>query len=130
MVGANQTLSPFVATGNGAAFSPDGRFVAFTSPESGRAEVSVTTFPERRQTWPITTEGGYVVSWSIDGKELLVATLTGHIVAYPVTAGDTFSAGAPGYRAERRLRREIRARYAGSLAPLDSGAQGPRQGSG
>ena len=90
-----RTLSPFVATGNDATFSPDGRFVAFTSPESGRAEVYVTTFPERRQTWPITTEGGYVVSWSADGKELLVATLTGHIVAYPVTAGDTFSAGAP-----------------------------------
>ena len=90
-----RTLSPFVAIGNDAAFSPDGRFVAFTSPESGRAEVSVTTFPERRQTWPITNEGGYVVSWSIDGKELLVATLTGHIVAYPVTTGGTFSAGAP-----------------------------------
>jgi eukaryotic-like serine/threonine-protein kinase len=90
-----KTLSPFVATGNDAAFSPDGRFVAFTSPESGRAEVYVTMFPERRQTWPITTEGGYVVSWSADGKELLVATLTGHIVGYPVTAGDTFSAGAP-----------------------------------
>ena len=90
-----RTLSPFVATGNDAAFSPDGRFVMFNSPESGRAEVYVTTFPERRQTWPITTEGGHVVSWSADGKELLVATLTGHIVAYPVTVGDTFSAGAP-----------------------------------
>ena len=89
------TLSPFVASGNDAAFSPDGRFVVFTSAESGRAEVYVTTFPERRQTWPLTTEGGYVMSWSADGKELLVATMTGHIAAYPITGGDTFSAGAP-----------------------------------
>ena len=53
-----RTLSPFVASGSDAAFSPDARFVAFTSPENGRDEVYVTTFPERRQTWPITTEGG------------------------------------------------------------------------
>jgi hypothetical protein len=37
-----------------------------------------------------------VLSWRADGKELLVATLTGHIVAYPVTTtGDGFSAGTP-----------------------------------
>jgi hypothetical protein len=35
------------------------------------------------------------MSWSADGKELLVATMTGHIAAYPITGGDTFSTGAP-----------------------------------
>src|SRR4029078_3918533 len=51
------TLSPFAKRAEGgAAFSPDTRFVAFTSAESGRAEASVTTFPDRRQTWPLTTD--------------------------------------------------------------------------
>jgi len=70
--------------------------VAFTSYETGRHEVFVTTFPKRQQTWPLTTDGGNVLSWSKDGKEILVATLAGHIVAYPVIAhGGAFSAGTP-----------------------------------
>jgi Tol biopolymer transport system component len=91
------TLRPYLnAIGNNAVFSPDTRFVAFTSPETGRAEVLVTTFPERTQTWSLTTDGGSVLSWSADGSEILVATLSGHVVAYPVnTKGGTFSAGAP-----------------------------------
>ena len=90
------TVSPFVAVADRGRFSPDGRFVAFNSLETGEAEVFVTTFPERRQTWPVTTNGGRVISWSANGKELLVATLTGHIVAYPVSTTDgTFTAGAP-----------------------------------
>jgi len=89
-------LSPFIKMSTGGVFSPDTRFVAFSSTESGREEVSVTTFPERRQTWPLTTDGGNILSWSADGREILVATLSGHIAAYPVdTRGDTFSAGAP-----------------------------------
>jgi eukaryotic-like serine/threonine-protein kinase len=92
------TLSPFIKESDvhEAVFSPDTRFVAFSSAETSRTEVYVTTFPERRQTWPVTTDGGRVISWSADGKELLVATLNGHIEAYPVdTSGGSFSAGAP-----------------------------------
>ena len=79
----------------GAAVSPRDDFVAFTSQESGRPEVYVTTFPERRQTWPITTEGGRVLSWRNDGREILVATLSGHIAAYPVSTDGGFSYGQP-----------------------------------
>jgi Tol biopolymer transport system component len=90
------TLSPYIKMSSGGQFSPDARFVAFSSTESGRAEVSVTTFPERRQTWPLTTDGGRILSWSADGREILVATLSGHIVAYPVdTRGGAFAAGVP-----------------------------------
>jgi Tol biopolymer transport system component len=90
------TLSPFVDSSNDGVFSPDTQFVAFTSSDTGRDEVSVTTFPARRQTWSLTTDGGNVLSWSADGREILVGTLSGHIVAYPVTTGGgSFSAGAP-----------------------------------
>jgi Tol biopolymer transport system component len=91
-----QVLSPYILSSQDGVFSPDARFVAFTSTESGHDEVSVTTFPERQQTWPLTTDGGSVLSWSADGQEILVATFAGHIVAYPVsTSGGTFSAGPP-----------------------------------
>ncbi len=90
------TVTPFAKFSNQGIFSPDARFVAFLSWESGRNEVYVTTFPERRQTWPLTTEGGSAISWRADGREILVATLSGHIVAYPVSTSDgNFSAGAP-----------------------------------
>jgi eukaryotic-like serine/threonine-protein kinase len=95
---ASRTLKPFVNSDpeeRGAVFSPDDRHVAFSSIESGRREVYVTTFPERRQTWPLTTEGGRVLSWSNDGREILVATLSGHIAAYPVSTEGGFTSGQP-----------------------------------
>ena len=94
---ASRTLSRFVGPGvcEGAAFSPRGDYVAFASRESGRPEVYVTTFPDHRQTWPLTSEGGQVLSWSNDGREILVATLSGHIVGYPVSTDGGFSGGQP-----------------------------------
>ena len=76
-------------------FSPHDDYVAFTSQESGRPEVYVTTFPDHRQTWPLTTDGGQVLSWRNDGREILVATLSGHIAAYPVSTDGGFSHGQP-----------------------------------
>ena len=94
---ASRTLTPFVNSPSDqvACFSPDDRYVAFSSIESGRYEVYVTTFPERRQTWPLTTEGGHVLSWRNDGREILVATLAGHIAAYPVSTEHGFTSGKP-----------------------------------
>ena len=93
----SKTLTLFVKpAGDEAAFSPDDRYVAFSSQESGRFETYVTTFPERQQTWPLTTDGGRVLSWSAKGDEILVATLAGHIAAYPVsTEGGRFVPGQP-----------------------------------
>ena len=76
-------------------FSPGDDFIAYTSQESGRPEVFVTTFPEPRQKWPLTTGGGQVIGWRKDGGEILVATLSGHIAAYPVTTEGGFSHGEP-----------------------------------
>jgi Tol biopolymer transport system component len=94
---ASRTLTPFSGPGalESAAFSPWDDYVAFTSRESGRPEVYVTTFPDHRQTWRLTTEGGRVLSWSNDGREILVATLAGHIVGYPVSTDGGLSYGQP-----------------------------------
>jgi Tol biopolymer transport system component len=89
-------LTPFAGSGwPWATFSPDDRYVAFTSQESGSTEISVTTFPDRLQTWSLAAKGDRVLSWSADGREILVATLSGQIVAYPVSMDGGFSAGQP-----------------------------------
>jgi serine/threonine-protein kinase len=53
-----------------AAFSPDGRWVAYASNESGRYEVYVRPFPGPGGKWPISTEGGFFPTWSRKGREL------------------------------------------------------------
>ena len=54
----------------GAVFSPDGLWVAYHSDESGRTEVYIQGFPERRGKWQVSAEGGFSPHWRADGKEL------------------------------------------------------------
>src|SRR5262249_34505780 len=53
-----------------AKFSPDGRWVAYTSNESGRNEVYVTLFPKADGKWQVSTGGGTSARWRQDGREL------------------------------------------------------------
>lgn len=53
-----------------AVFSPDGRFVAYESNESGETQLYVRPFPAGVERWQITTEGGRLVRWSPRGDEL------------------------------------------------------------
>jgi Tol biopolymer transport system component len=53
-----------------ARFSPDGRFVSYTSDESGRREVYVAPFPEPRDKWQVSSAGGRLPMWRRDGSEL------------------------------------------------------------
>jgi Tol biopolymer transport system component len=72
------------------AFSPDGRWVAYTSDESGRYEIYVQGFPERRGKWPVSAEGGLTPVWRADGKELYWNRLDNTLMAASVelqTAG-------------------------------------------
>lgn len=59
---------PFIV--DDAVFSPDGRYVAYESNESGEMEVYVKPFPTGDQRWQLTTEGGRLARWSDDGNEL------------------------------------------------------------
>ena len=52
------------------AFSPDGRWVAYNSEESGRNEIYIQGYPERRGKLQISAEGGTLPQWRADGKEL------------------------------------------------------------
>ena len=55
---------------NWASFSPDGRWIAFSSTESGRSEVYVTGFPTSERRWRISEGGGSQARWRRDGEEL------------------------------------------------------------
>jgi serine/threonine-protein kinase len=64
---------PFLQSPHGEAhamFSPDGRFVAFTSNESGRDEIYVQPFPGSGGKWSVSTDGGAQPVWAKDGREL------------------------------------------------------------
>jgi Tol biopolymer transport system component len=65
---------PYLATkfqeGVGAQFSPDGRWVVYTSNESGRQEVYVASFPVPDRRWPVSIAGGLLPRWRGDGREI------------------------------------------------------------
>ena len=68
-------------------FSPDGRWVAFVSNESGRPEVFVQSFPEARARTQVSTAGGTQVRWSDDGKEIFYVAPDGKMMAAPIAFG-------------------------------------------
>jgi len=80
---------------NHAAFSPDGRWVAYRSNETGNAEIFVQSFPNVGSKFQISDGGGDAPVWRSDGKELLYFGPNGSITSVPVETGATFRAGAP-----------------------------------
>ncbi|MEP7133006.1 MAG: protein kinase [Acidobacteriota bacterium] len=86
--------TPFAETN--AVFSPDGRWVAFQSNESGRPEIYVQAFPTAAGKWQISTQGGVEPFWSGDGRQITYGDPTSHLVAVDVAGrADTFEAGIP-----------------------------------
>jgi Tol biopolymer transport system component len=76
-------------------FSPDGKFVSYSSNESGRNEVYVQSYPGPGRTWQISTSGGSDAHWRSDGKELYYRSLDQKLMAVDVQTGGTFQAGIP-----------------------------------
>jgi hypothetical protein len=77
-----------------AEFSPDGRWIAYTSNVSGRNEVYVQPFPGPGSIQQISTEGGSEPLWSRGGKQLFYR-LSGKAWAVDIKTGAGFSAGKP-----------------------------------
>ena len=89
-------------------FSPDGRWLAYHSNESGRDEVYVRPFPPREGKWPVSSGGGQWPIWSRARakRELLYQTLDNQIMAVPYSVeGDSFRREAPRLWTERRILR-------------------------
>ena len=78
------------------AFSPDGRWFAYTSYESGNHEVYVRPYPGPGGKWQISSGGGRIPKWSRNSKELFYRTEDNRIMMATYTfAGDSFHADKP-----------------------------------
>ena len=75
--------------------SPDGRWIAYSSNESGRLGVYVTGFPEPVGKWQVSTNGGNFPIWRRDGRELFYRAPDGTLMAVPVAEGPDFAPGTP-----------------------------------
>ena len=82
---------PFVVTefseGIGARFSPDGRWISYTSDESRRQEIYIKPFPDTGQRWIVSVNGGLVSSWRNDGRELYYIEPPGRLMAASIAYG-------------------------------------------
>jgi hypothetical protein len=77
-------------------FSPDGRWLAYTSDETGRPEVYVRPFPGPGGKWQISTGGGTVPTWSRTKRQLLYKSDAQQIMVVPfVVQGNAFLAEKP-----------------------------------
>jgi len=77
-------------------FSPDGRWMAYMSDESGRQEIYVTPFPGPGRRWRVSTDGGVYPTWSASGHELYYQGLDGAVVGVPMDLSEgTVRIGSP-----------------------------------
>jgi serine/threonine protein kinase len=89
-----------IATGRGndrrGRFSPDGKWVAYESDESGQFEVYVQNFPPTGNRWPVSANGGGSAWWRSNGSELFFYSFSDQkIMTVDLKPGSTFQASAP-----------------------------------
>jgi Tol biopolymer transport system component len=82
-------------------FSPDGRFVAYVSDESGNNEIYVRDFPNGAKKWRISANGGALPRWRRDGKEIFYMGARRLFAVSAATKPD-FAPGAPVALFEKR----------------------------
>jgi serine/threonine-protein kinase len=105
------------------ALSPDNRWMAYVSDETGRTEVFVRPFPDvdsdKKQ---VSSGGGLAPVWSRDGRQLFYLSGTNNMMAAGVAPGDRLDVGAP--RVLFHVREELRAAEALYYAPWDVARDG------
>jgi Tol biopolymer transport system component len=91
-------MEPFQTTEFGEfnpVFSPDGRWMAYDSNESGRTEIYVRAFPASGGKWQVSDGGGALARWSGDGDELFYRTDDGLMAVEIDGSGENFRVGTP-----------------------------------
>ncbi len=79
-------------------FSPDGRWIAFQSNETGRVEIYVQPFPGPGRKWLVSSDGGVQARWRRDGSELFYIAPDSRLMAVPIrldSQSGTVDVGAP-----------------------------------
>jgi hypothetical protein len=77
------------------AFSPDGKWLAYQSNESGRAEIYVQAFPDPGRKWQVSTQGGTSPAWTRDGALLYYIAADRKLMRVDVKTTPSFDAGIP-----------------------------------
>jgi Tol biopolymer transport system component len=75
--------------------SPDGKWLAYQSNETGRGEIYIRPFPEGPGKWQVSTDGGAVPRWRRDGKELYFFTVPNLMSSDVRVSGSSLQAGVP-----------------------------------
>ena len=95
---ADGKSTPFLntqASATNGQISPDGKWVAYSSNESGDWQIYVTTFPAANGKWQVSRGGGREPRWRGDGKEIFYIGARDMLTAVPVNADATFASGNP-----------------------------------
>ena len=87
--------------------SPDGKWVAYASNESGDWEIYVTTYPTAAGKWQVSRGGGTEPRWRGDGKEIFYIGAGSTLTAVPVSREGTFAAGNPMPLFRAQLRAQV-----------------------
>jgi serine/threonine-protein kinase len=82
-------------TEGSAMFSPDGKWIAYQSNESGRFEIHARSFPDAAHTVQLTTDGGLVPLWSASGRELFYRGTDNRMKVIAVETSPELHAGKP-----------------------------------
>jgi eukaryotic-like serine/threonine-protein kinase len=105
---------PFSAAGAGEVInesdgqiSPDGKWMAYASHESGDWEIYVTTFPTATGKWQVSRDGGTEPRWRGDGKEIFYIGAGSTFTSVPVNTEGSFSTGNPKPLFRTQLRAEV-----------------------
>jgi hypothetical protein len=87
----------FLASGNESVgrFSPDGKWLADQSRQTSRSEIYVTSFPEKRETYRISTNGGADALWDSSGRRLFYRDMDNSILQVDVSTGVKFTFDKP-----------------------------------
>ena len=94
----DQEVTPFVATPfreSDGRFSPDGKWIAYVSDESGQPEIYVQPFPGPGGKLRISTSGGSMPIWSHDGRELFFIAPGGRLMRAGIKLGPEFEIEVP-----------------------------------
>ncbi len=84
--------------------SPDGKWLAYASEESGRMEVYVQSLADDGGKWQISTDGGTYPTWTRGGREIVYLGRDSKIVAVEIQLSPAFSAGVPAVLFDPQLR--------------------------
>ena len=97
LVGADTMSKPLLTSSAGEfapALSPDGKWLAYVSDETGKEEVYVRAFPGPPSKWPVSLDGGSEPRWSSDGRHIYYRSEARKLIEAAVTTSPTFAVSA------------------------------------